>query len=171
MFTYRGKYVQVSIPGPCLQCLHHTEFGRHQVWLQQPRPWRRGARWRHGGGGGQGHGQAPEAVQKAPEAGAQPRASGECRRLTFWRLITMRVQCDTQRNEFFIFPPISIKFAVLPLCTKCTQLSIIDSETSPLAEHRSVEAWQWTGDGNENKNVSYSVECKVETFRLIKLAN
>ena len=83
----------------------------------------------------------------------------------------MRVQCDTQRNEFFIFPPISIKFAVLPLCTKCTQLSIIDSETSPLAEHRSVEAWQWTGDGNENTNVSYSVEYKVETFRLIKLAN
>ena len=27
MFTERGKYVQVSIPGPCLQCLYHTEFG------------------------------------------------------------------------------------------------------------------------------------------------
>ena len=60
----------------------------------------------------------------------------QVRKLT---LITSPVQGDTQRNEFFIFPPISIKFAVLPLCTKCTQLSIIDSETSPLAEHRSME--------------------------------
>ena len=84
-------------------------------------------------------------------------------------LITSPVQGDTQRNEFFIFPPISIKFAVLPLCTKCTQLSIIDSETSPLAKHGSLRAR--AGNGEENTNVSDSAKCKVETFRQIKLEN